>query len=365
MEIPLFKVRMKDQVLRRSSNTLKSGWVGQGVEVEIFESRLSDYIGNPLINTVNSATSGIHLALHSLKTEGRDEVLTTSVTCMATNLPIIHNGLKAKWVDMDPSTMNMDLEDLRSKISEKTLCIMIVHWGGHPVDLNKLSEIQDECESKYGFRPVVIEDCAHAFGSAFDGKRLGNHGNICVYSFQAIKHLTTVDGGAIISPNKDHYERIKKLRWYGLDRNGDRLTQNVIDAGFKFHMNDLNATIGIANIKDIDDDIKKHQRNGFHLSCYSIVNGLRRQTKLRNSVSSYWFYTILVENRSSFVKHMNSKGVEVRQAHSRNDTSDCFGGKADLPSTKLIDEQMVQIPCGWWVSESEINYIADCISEGW
>ena len=365
MNIPLFKVRMSKRASNKAQRVLESGWVGQGLEVEIFENKLSEFIGNKNINTVNSATSGLHLSLHSLKMRSlRNEVLTTSLTCTATNLPIIQNGLKVKWVDMDPSTLNMDIEDLRSKVTKNTLCIIVVHWGGHPIDLDKISEIQNECEEKFGHRPTVIEDCAHAFGSSYKGKRLGNHGNICVYSFQAIKHLTSVDGGMIVSPDEDHYELIKKLRWYGFDRNESRSSQNISDPGFKFHMNDLNAAIGIANMEGIEKDLLKHQRNGFHLNCFSIVNGLDRQIRLNDTISTYWFYTLMVNDRNEFIDHMKRKGIHVSKVHSRNDIHDCFSEfQSDLPKTKLIDEKMIQIPCGWWVSESDINYIADSISE--
>jgi dTDP-4-amino-4,6-dideoxygalactose transaminase len=215
--IPLFKVFMCEEAAQEAYNVLLSGYIGQGERVNQFEAVLSEYIGSKAL-TVNSGTSALHLALHLAKGDDSSiEVLTSPLTCTATNWPILANGLDLKWVDIDPATMNMDMDDLRSKITEKTKIIMVVHWGGYPVDLDELETIKDETEEKYGFRPIVIEDCAHAFGGFYGGKKIGSHGNFCAFSFQAIKHLTSVDGGMLITP-PEYYDRAKLLRWYGIDR---------------------------------------------------------------------------------------------------------------------------------------------------
>lgn len=214
--IPLFKVFMSETAKVEVGKVLDSGYIGQGDKVTEFETLIKRRFGNHRFLTLNSGTSGLHLALHLLKkpmvsenwyglTDG-DEVLTTSLTCTATNFPILANGLKIKWVDINPKTLNMDLGDLESKISEKTKVIMLVHWGGYPNDLDKVKEIQEKCFNLYGFKPMVIEDSAHSFGSKFKGRYIGNNGNITVYSFQAIKHLTTGDGGGIFLPNDELYE---------------------------------------------------------------------------------------------------------------------------------------------------------------
>jgi dTDP-4-amino-4,6-dideoxygalactose transaminase len=116
----------------------------------------------------------------------------------------------------------MDLVDLERKLTPQTKIIMVVHWGGYPNDLDKLKEIQNKCFKMYGFKPIIIEDAAHAFGSKYDGKLLGNHGNIVMYSLQAIKHVTSVDGGVLILPNIETYNKVKLLRWYGIDRSTNK-----------------------------------------------------------------------------------------------------------------------------------------------
>ena len=172
--IPLFKVFVDKDVHKEIKKTLDTGFIGQGKKVEEFESKLKDYFGVDFVSTVNAATSGEHLALHMMKKpimetfdgcaqreiwpgmEDGDEVLTTPLTCTATNWPILANNLKIKWVDVDEKNLNMDLLDLERKITKKTKVIFVVHWGGYPVDLDKLDDIVRRTEKKFGFKPMVI-----------------------------------------------------------------------------------------------------------------------------------------------------------------------------------------------------------------
>jgi dTDP-4-amino-4,6-dideoxygalactose transaminase len=214
-DIPLFKVFMADTAGEEVAKILNSGYIGQGPKVDEFENKLMDFFSRDYVLTLNSGTSGLHLALRLLKNETQtwpgledgDEVLATSLTCTASNFPILSNNLNIKWVDVDPETLNMDLDDLARKITPKTKVIMLVHWGGYPNDLDRIKQIQDKCFEMHGFRPAVIEDGAHSFGSKYKGKYLGNHGNIVMYSLQAIKHITSIDGGLLLLPHKELYNR--------------------------------------------------------------------------------------------------------------------------------------------------------------
>ncbi len=370
-KIPLFKVFMNKDVSLELDPVLQSGYIGQGPKVEEFEKRLADFFENPFVNTLNSATSGLTLALHMLKDGVRDEVLTTPLTCTATNWPILENGLKIKWVDLDPNTCNVSLEDIRKKIGPKTLAIMVVHWGGYPVDLNELKNIQDECFEKYGHRPMVIEDCAHAMGSIYKENMIGNHGNICVFSFQAIKHLTTGDGGAIVSPNKEFHERAKLLRWYGLDRTSSadfRCEQNIKEWGFKYHMNDIAATIGLSNFRSFRANLYMHQVNAeeIRIRSTSNVDGLRHLESKEDRLSASWIMTVLVDRRDDFMTMMKSKGIDVGRVHDRNDKHECVSQfKIDLPNTDKVCSEICCIPCGWWMNIEDIDYMVDCIKGGW
>lgn len=368
--IPLFKVFMSEDVLKPVSELLMSGYVGQGDKVDQFEKLITAYNGNPYINTVNSGTSGIHLALRMTNCEIGDEVLTTPLTCFATNAPILANGYKIKWVDVDPNTCNLDLDDLERKLSPTTKSIMVVHWGGYPVDLDRLKSIQNKCHDLYGHTPDIIEDCAHAWGSTYREKILGNHGNTAVFSFQAIKHITSVDGGCIAHPNKSAWERAKNLRWYGLDRTKSadyRCEQNIREWGYKFHMNDLNATIGMCNLVHANKMVDTNKSNAAYYNlALQNVHGLNIMENKEDRESAYWIYTLLVKNRDNFIKMMTEKGIAVSKVHNRNDEHDCMRDfRCALPNLDEICKDMICIPCGWWVSREDRKYIINCIKEGW
>ena len=274
-KIDLFKVFMAPTAAHEVGKVLNSGYIGQGPKVEEFEENLKSLFNHDYVSTVNAGTSALHLALRLLKNpnekqvichgsvsynsywpglEDGDEVLATPMTCTASNWPILANNLKIKWVDIDPTTLNMDLDDLARKITPKTKVIMLVHWGGYPNDLDKIKQIQEDALRRFGFKPAVIEDGAHSFGSEYKGKMIGGHGNLTMFSLQAIKHITSIDGGLLLSPHKDLHRRTKLLRWYGIDRDGDRkdfrCEADITEWGFKFHMNDVNASIGLANLKE-------------------------------------------------------------------------------------------------------------------
>jgi dTDP-4-amino-4,6-dideoxygalactose transaminase len=377
--IQLFKVFMSENAAPEVSKVLNSGYIGQGEKVEQFESKLQDFFMKDYIVTLNSGTSRLHLALDLLKKssgkwpglEDGDEVLATSLTCTASNFPILANNLNIKWVDVDPTTLNMDLDDLSRKISPKTKAIMLVHWGGYPNDLDRIKEIQNKCFELYGFKPAVIEDGAHSFGSKYKGKHIGNHGNMTMYSLQAIKHITAIDGGLLLLPHQELYDRAKLLRWYGIDRNSNRkdfrCEADIQEWGFKFHMNDVCATVGMENLKHADEIVSKHQSNAkFYDENLQNIPGLTTLTRHEGHESAFWIYSMLVENRDGFYKHMKDCGIVVSQVHERNDKHTCVSDyKSSLPTLDKIIGKVVSIPVGWWVTDEDRQYIVDCIKKGW
>jgi dTDP-4-amino-4,6-dideoxygalactose transaminase len=377
--IPLFKVFMSDESKQNALEVLGSGFIGQGSKVDEFENELKNIFDNEYIVTTNSATSAEHLAFHLLKNKSDrwdglklgDEVLCTPLTCTATNWPVLANNLKIKWIDIDERNLNMDLDDLERKITSTTKVIYLVHWGGYPVDLDRVKEIQNKTYDLYGFKPVVIEDCAHAMGSTYKGKMLGNHGNICTYSFQAIKHITAVDGGMMILPHRELYDRAKLLRWYGIDRETNRkdfrCEEDIKEWGFKFHMNDVSAAVGLGNLKYMDEIVSKHRDNAkYYDDELSNVSGVTVLERKNDRESSFWIYSMLVENRQGFMNHMKECNIMVSQVHERNDIHTCVTEfKIHLPTVDKIIPQLISIPVGWWVTKEQREYIVECIRSGW
>jgi len=391
--ISLFKVFMAPTAATEVGKVLNSGYIGQGSKVEEFENQLKKYFNHDYLITLNSGTSGLHLALHLLKKPKKitreaypgvayyedywpgiqdgDEILTTALTCTASNFPILANGLRIKWVDIDPTTLNMDLDDLERKLTPKTKAIIAVHWGGYPLDLDRLKQIQLKSQELFGFKPAIIEDGAHSFGSTYKGKLLGNHGNMVMFSLQAIKHITSIDGGLLLLPHQELYNRSKLIRWYGIDRDGNRkdfrCEADIEEWGYKFHMNDICATVGIENFKHADEIIKKHQENAAYYDKYlQNISGITLLTRHSDRQSAFWIYSLLVENRDRFMEHMSKCNIVVSQVHERNDKHTCVKEcKTPLPTLDKTIEKVVSIPVGWWVTQEEREYIVECIKKGW
>ena len=391
--IPLFKVYMSEKASTESTKVINSGFIGQGPVVDKFEDELKKYFNHQFLTTTNSGTSAEHLALRLIKNpstktenfdgivfwdekwpgiEEGDEALCTALTCTATNWPVLANNMKIKWVDVDPNNLNMNLDDLESKLSPTTKVIFVVHWGGYPVDLDRIKAIQQKSYDLYGFKPVVIEDCAHAFGSSLYEKPIGTHGNLCTFSLQAIKHLTSVDGGILMLNNEELYKRSKLLRWYGIDREDNRkdfrCESDIKEWGYKFHMNDVNAAIGLANLKEVEENVINKTKLNAHYYNETLNNtpGVTLLENKRGFDSSYWIYTMKVENQEGFMAKMKEKDIMVSRVHERNDKHSCVREfKTSLPHLDKVVKEMICIPTGWWVTQEQREYIIDCIKQGW
>lgn len=396
--IPLFKVFMSPDVIEPLNKVLLSGFITQGAQVDKFEEALQTYFEHPYVLTLNSATAGLTMALRLLQDKSddwpgfdpeTDVVLSPALTCFATNAAILANNCKIQWIDADPNTANVLLSDIESKLNAHTKVVYIVHWGGYPVDLDRLREMQEAHFAAYGYRFAIIEDCAHAFGATYKGKKLGCHGNICVYSLQAIKHLTTGDGGLILLPTEKLYDRSKLLRWYGIDRDKRnykrkdlRMENDILEYGYKFHMNDINATIGLNNLPHMDSLLQKNRTNAQYiytklLTCRvgdedSDDGSLGTESPFRlmenrdDRESAWWLFTMKVAKKEEFIEHMKKRGIFTSQVHNRNDINTCVKEfKSPLPELDKLEKELVCIPVGWWLSIEDLEYIIKSISLGW
>jgi dTDP-4-amino-4,6-dideoxygalactose transaminase len=372
--IPLFKVFMADTVSQALEPVLNSGYVGQGPKVEEFETLLKDYFGTDYLLTMNSCTSALQLANYLIKPpEGwscNDEILVSPLTCFATVSAIMAHGCKVRWVDTDPNTCNIDLLDTERKLTKNTRAISFVHWGGTPVDLYRINLLKEMYYSQYGRELYIIEDCAHCWNTKIDNKLIGTWGNFACFSLQAIKFLNTADGGFIILPDRETYERAKLLRWFGLDRDKGasfRCVQDIVESGFKYQMNDIAATIGIENFGHMKDTVAIHKSNAeFYNEQLKSVSGVTLLEQLKGFESSYWLYTIKVQDRDGFTRKMKENGIDVNPVHARCDKHSCVSQyKSFLPGMDYLEQFHISIPVGWWLTKEDREYIVDVIKKGW
>lgn len=361
--IPLFKVRMPESAPEAVSKTLMSGYIGQGPKVEEFEKGLVPWLGHPNILSLNSGTSSLYLALKLAGVGPGADVISTPMSCVATSTPILDHYANIIWADIDPWTGNIDPRDVERKITAKTKAVMAVHWGGYPCELNELHRIT----RKYGI--PLIEDCAHSFGATYQGRKIGSLSPFSCFSFQAIKHLNTGDGGALVALSNDAYREGKLLRWYGIDRETSRkdlrCEENIIRAGGKLHMNDIAATIGIEGLKIVGDTVKAHRKNAAFYN--EALSGLKRVKQLRyegDRESAYWLYSLRVDDQDGFQDFMAKKGFMVSKVHVRNDIHTAFREfRKNLPGVDEFSSSQMSIPVGWWVTEEDSRRIVNAIFE--
>lgn len=364
--IPLFKVFMSKHIDEPLLKVLHSGWIGQGQKVKEFEQALSQRFDSKYPLSLSAGTHGLSLALWLANVNPGDEVITTAMTCTATNMPILMRGAKIVWADIK-SDLNIDPDSVLEKITSKTKAIICMHWGGYPCNLIELHEIAKANNL------FLIEDAAHAYGSTYKDSIIGDckYSDFTMMSFQAIKHLTTVDGGCLFCKTENDYNRGKLLRWYGIDRESARTDfrceEDIKEFGAKYHMNDICAQIGLINMPEVEENIKKTADNAdYYNEELSKISGIELCQIEKNRQSSYWTYTIQVDKRSEFCYSMGSKGIAVSRVHERNDKHNFSKEfRCELSMLDYVASRMICIPVGWWVTREQREYIVESIKKGW
>jgi perosamine synthetase len=361
--IPLVKTVLPspEELMPELQKIIYSGYVSQGEIVELFERKFENFIGKGYSLTLNSGTAALHIALILSNVGFGDEVVSTALTAEPTNVAIKMNGAKIRYADIDFETGNISAASIEKNINSKTKAILVVDYAGIPVDVEAIKIISEK------YKIPVIHDCAHSLGAKYKGLRAGSHFEYTVFSFQAIKHLTTIDGGILHIQDKKKYEAAKLIRWFGLDKNKTRLDNNITIQGYKYHMNNVNASIGMVQMNNIEKIISAHITNGkFFDENLKNIAGVELLQYYQNSEPSYWLYTLKVENRPAFIKKLTESGISASELHKRNDWHDYLKDfETELPNLDNFYKKMVHIPCGSWLNEESRNKIVNCIKSGW
>jgi len=365
--VPLFYPHVPEGAIDEVSDTLSGRWIGQGPKVDKFEKLFKEkFLGDHEALAVGSGTDALHLAYLLAGVKQDDEVIVPVFTCTATNLPLLYIGAKPVFADIDPITMNISIEDVEKKINSKTKAISCVDYGGVPCDYENLNKL---CK-KHNLK--LISDAAHAIGSKYKGKFSAQHADFTIFSFQAIKTLTTGDGGLLAIKEQNKLEEGKRLRWFGIDRTakqGGHWENDITEIGFKYQMNDISAAIGIAGMKGIDKIIE--YRN-YLFSLYEKYLDDEHATLIGKSkdpdyYNSAWLATIYVnKDRSGLMKKLRDNNIESAQVHYRNDRYSVFGGRVDgLPNMDEYEDRYIVLPLHTKMSPDHVKKICKIINEGW
>lgn len=315
---PFVSQEAKDNVLR----VLNSDFLAEGEEVKLFEKELEEKLNKKNILTVNSGTSALELAYELAGIKEGDEVITPILTCTATNLPLIHRKAKIVFADIDYD-LNIDIQDVRKKITSKTKAIVFVHFGGNSRGLFDLITI---CRER-GI--TLIEDAAQAITGDYWGKA-----DFTAVSLQAIKTITTGDGGLLICKKRSDYDKAKRLRWFGIDRDIKQAGGNpdVTEAGYKYHMNNISAAIGRGNLQHLTS-LKEHQDK-------------LREVYAKYNITAYtWLAGAVTDDFTGLKNALHEAGYEMGQHHYRNDMYTVFGKRVrDCFNMDFLQDKYYFVP---------------------
>ncbi len=259
--LPFSKPTFDDDEIQEVIQCLKSGWITTGPRVQKFEEDLKNYLNCPHVLTLTSGTAGLYIALKALDLHENDEVITTAFTFVATLNTIVMAGAKPILVDIDPKTYNIDISEVEKAITPKTRVILPVHFAGLSVDLDPLYALA----KKHNL--IILEDAAQAIGTRYKNKMIGEFGDMQVFSFHPNKNMTTIEGGALSLHHDKFVKRLSTARFHGIDRDiWDRFTKkgsqhyDVVEPALKFNMSDVQAGLGIHQLKKLEGFIDKREK---------------------------------------------------------------------------------------------------------
>ena len=356
--IPVFKPKLDiPSILEEIKDTLESGWIGLGPKVEKLEKVLCEETGGLPVVATNSCTSALHLALRNINWVGSswpasDYVLTSPISFVSTSSVILYENLTPVFVDVEPHTGNIDANHLEEAIKKyKPRGLIVVHLGGYPSDMDTINEI---C-STYGV--PIIEDCAHALGATYKGSQVGWSPNLCCWSFHAVKNLPMGEGGALSCPAPSLIEELKRGRWLGIDkdtfsRSGNNKYQpdyNVRELGFKYHMSDLYACVGLVMHKHLKEDNKYRK---LLADMYFLGIDLKSHPKYKTDrQSSCHFIPFFFDNPKEVVAILRENNIFPGHHYDRNDLYSLFKDAPTYPDN---------LPAAEWFSKHEVTLPMHC-----
>jgi len=349
--IPVFRPLIEQSDIVGAVASLERGWLGMGKDVGAFEEALTKYleIDNRYVVAVSTGHAALHLGLLLMGVGPGDEVITPSFNNAADFQAILATGAKPVMCDIDDDTLNIDIDKAEELIGEKTKAIIAMDYDCILCEHDKLQKIADE----YNIR--VLHDAAHSFGSRYNGKMVGSFSDITMFSFDPVKTITAIDGGALVVKTKEEVERLHAMRLIGMSQpasimytNSRAWTYDLAEVGFRYHMANLHAAIGMEQLKKMSE-ISESRRNTckYYNKNLEGIDELRLpKTDFTNIVPFLYYVRVPEEKRSSFRQHLTKMGVDTgihwQPGHLFTLLQDCR--KGDLCVTEKVGKEIVSLP---------------------
>jgi len=371
--IRLFKPSLGDEELQAVKGAFDRSWVGLGAKVSEFESEWAKFIGCEVAFGLNSATAALHLALRVFGFARGKKVLVPSLTFSATASAVLYNDLIPVFVDSDPITLGMSLDDLDRKYDRDCVAVIPVHYAGHPVPMDALMEWARDRSLK------VIEDCAHTAGGKYKGRNLGTWGDIGCFSFEEKKCMTTGDGGMICSNDPELLRDIKAMRWVGIDKDNWKTAQKYTEInqdalhwfyelnilGYKYNMNDLAASIGLEQLKKLP--AFNASRSGLirqYIDELAPIDAIDILLPYDTLNGVYQMFGIRSDNRDELMIYLKSKGIATGCHYTPLSIQPLFKSWGfSCPYIEEEHKRLITLPLYAHMSVDDAHYVCESIAE--
>jgi perosamine synthetase len=342
----------------------EAGWIGMGNHTLQFEDSIKDFLGATNVICVNTGTSALHLAMLGAGIGPGDEVIVPSLTYVASFQAVSATGARPIPCESDPKTLLIDLDDAEKRITSRTKAVMPVHYCGQPCDMDRLLTWRE----KYGVR--IIEDAAHAIGSRYHGRKIGSFGDITCFSFDPIKVITCGDGGAIVTSDPELAEKLRNTRLLGVDRESEFRYRNerkwfydVPVVGFRYHMTNINAAIGLTQLKSIEQFIARRQDI---CRSYDAVFGTLPRLQILEvdyDATAPFMYIVRVpaDEREDFMSHLRERDVETGIHYLPNHWHSLYRNGHSLPVADQLGREIVTLPLHYGLSDAEVEAVIDAV----
>ncbi len=372
-KIVLFYPHLSKAAKDAARKQMDTRWIGQGPLVDKFELEFEKQIShNYKAIAVNSCTSALHLAYILAGIKDGDEVIGPVFSCSASYAGLLYQRAKVIFADINKDNLNLNpdhVEKLLKARKERVRAIVAVHYGGYLVDMDKIHAIAKK------WNIPVIEDAAQAIGATYKGRNVGEISQYTAFSFQAIKSLTTGDGGMLTIEDPILEEKAKRLRWFGIDRKAkfeERWKKDIFEVGYKYQMTDIEAALGLGGLKDLANVIN-HSKKLFE----AYVKGLEGipgisvmnknvLTKTDGTNPTYWLCTVKVDNKEALKKKLLEHNIESNETHFRCDRYSIYGGRVyDCPNMDFLENRYLLLPMHQYVTLENVDKICKVIKSGW
>jgi perosamine synthetase len=364
-QIPLFRTAIGEDAVEAAAAVLRSGWVGSGPIVEEFEQQFAQAVDAEHCVAVSSGTAALHLALTVLDLEPGTEVVTTPLTWLSTHHVIIYRGCVPVLADIDPATGNLDPESVRERITDRTGAVLAVHYGGRPCDLDALRDLG----------VPLVEDCAHAVGASWRERPIGSAPNLQCFSFSPTKNLTCADGGAITTADPAQAERLRRLRSLGLERTAARRIRanggtyrdrhELLEAGFRYEMNELHAAIGLAQLPRLDAENGRRREiaNAYRAELGDVPGLQLLAPETPDARSSHHLFAVLADDRERLAEHLQARGIEAGVHYPVNELLRTPPG--ELPAMDAFAQRTLSLPLHPSLDDDDVAAVIAAVREGW